>query len=33
MVRVSYTLKDKEQDIVKDKVMNKDRLIKFLKIS
>ena len=29
MMRVSYTLKDKEQD----KDMNKDRLIKLLKVS
>ena len=31
MLRVSYTLKDKDK--VKDKVMNKDRLTKFLIIS
>ena len=31
MVRVSYTLKDKEKDMDKD--IKKDELIKFLKVS
>ena len=33
MVRVSNTLKDKDKDIVMDKDMNKERLIKFLKVA
>jgi hypothetical protein len=33
IIRVCFTLKDKEQDKEKDKDMNKAELIKFLKVS
>ena len=33
IIRVSFTLKDKEQDKEKDKDINKAELIKFLKVS
>ena len=33
MLRVCYTIKDKEQDKEKDKDMNKAELIKFPKVS